>query len=136
MYTRRHAAITSFEAPSLKLKTDGSEALLLMLKKDEESEERSSNIAMAHNNEFYTAIMEEDLTCIEDMSKKYGSNVLIQVKDGAHGKVFLKVKTTMQKLLTMTNIIILPNHTQMHSERDNYKKLNDYSYIIQMIFFF
>eukprot|EP00064_Thunnus_orientalis_P016568 superscaffoldBa00003314_g16634 len=61
-----------------------------MLEEDKASEDRSANITMLYNNEFYTAIMDEDLRCIEDMSKKYGSNFLIKIKDGAPGKVFLK----------------------------------------------
>ena len=69
-----------------------------MLEEDKASEDRSANITMLYNNEFYTAIMDEDLRCIEDMSKKYGSNFLIKIKDGAPGKVFLKVNATMQTL--------------------------------------
>ncbi|XP_062298935.1 ankyrin repeat domain-containing protein 61-like [Scomber scombrus] len=61
-----------------------------MLEEDKNSEERSGNITMSYDNEFHTAVMEEDLRCIEEMSKKYGSNVLIQVKDCSPGKVFLK----------------------------------------------
>lgn len=56
----------------------------------EQSQDRSGNITTLYNNEFYTAIMDEDLERIEDMSKKYGSNFLIKIKDGAPGKVFWK----------------------------------------------
>lgn len=62
----------------------------------EQSQDRSGNITTLYNNEFYTAIMDEDLERIEDMSKKYGSNFLIKIKDGAPGKVFWKVNATMR----------------------------------------
>lgn len=39
--------------------------------------------------------MDEDLGRIEDMSKKYGSNFLIEIQ-GAPGDVFWKVNATMQ----------------------------------------
>ncbi|XP_040922857.1 ankyrin repeat domain-containing protein 61-like [Toxotes jaculatrix] len=61
-----------------------------MLEEQKEDEDRSSNIIKIRNNEFYTAIMDEDLGRIEDVSKMYGSNFLIQVHDGAPGKVFWK----------------------------------------------
>ncbi|KAG8009053.1 Ankyrin repeat domain-containing protein 61 [Nibea albiflora] len=61
-----------------------------MLKKSEELQDRSGNVIKLHNNEFYTAILDEDLGRIEDITKKYGSNFLIKVQDGAPGGVFWK----------------------------------------------
>ncbi|XP_060883598.1 ankyrin repeat domain-containing protein 61-like [Labrus mixtus] len=43
-----------------------------------------------HNNEFYNAIMDEDLGRIEGMSREYGSNTLIQMQQVAPGEVFWK----------------------------------------------
>lgn len=67
-----------------------------MLEENREHEDRSGNIIKFHNNEFYTAIMDEDLGRIEDMSNKYGSNFVIEMQDGAPGEVFWKVNVTMQ----------------------------------------
>uniref|UniRef100_A0A8C2ZIW7 Ankyrin repeat domain 61 n=1 Tax=Cyclopterus lumpus TaxID=8103 RepID=A0A8C2ZIW7_CYCLU len=50
-----------------------------MLEESEECEDRSSNIVKFPDNEFYTAIMNQDLGRIEDMSKKHGSNFLIEI---------------------------------------------------------
>lgn len=44
-----------------------------------------------YNHEFYTAIMDEDLGHLEDLTKKHGSNFLIPVQDTAHGDLW-KVK--------------------------------------------
>ncbi|XP_008301965.1 ankyrin repeat domain-containing protein 61 isoform X2 [Stegastes partitus] len=42
------------------------------------------------SNEFYTAIMDEDLRRIEGLSKKYGNKCLIEKQGGASGDVFWK----------------------------------------------
>nr|XP_033467600.1 ankyrin repeat domain-containing protein 61-like [Epinephelus lanceolatus] len=65
-----------------------------MLEGSKEREGRSGDIVMFHNNDFYTAIMDQDLGRIEDMSKKYGSNFLIEIQGGAPGEVFWKGLTT------------------------------------------
>lgn len=44
-----------------------------------------------YNREFYTAIMDEDVDHIEDLTNKYGSNFLICVLDTAPGDLW-KVK--------------------------------------------
>lgn len=44
-----------------------------------------------YNQEFYTAIMDEDVDHIEDLTNKYGSNFLICVLDTAPGDLW-KVK--------------------------------------------
>lgn len=49
-----------------------------------------------YNHEFYTAIMNEDLDHIEDLTNKHGSNVLIPILDTAPGS-FRKVKKTPNK---------------------------------------
>lgn len=41
-----------------------------------------------YNQEFYTAIMDEDVARIEDLSNKYGSNFLIRVLDTAPGDLW------------------------------------------------
>ncbi|XP_051273721.1 ankyrin repeat domain-containing protein 61 isoform X2 [Dicentrarchus labrax] len=61
-----------------------------MLEESKERQDMSDNINKFHNNEFYSAIMDEDSERIEDMSKKYGSNFLIKIQNGAPGKVSWK----------------------------------------------
>ncbi|XP_037320448.2 ankyrin repeat domain-containing protein 61-like [Pungitius pungitius] len=60
-----------------------------MLAESQDPEESSSNVVRFPNNEFYTAIMDEDLGRLEDMSKKYGSNFLIKIS-AAPGPVLWK----------------------------------------------
>uniref|UniRef100_UPI003AAAF28D ankyrin repeat domain-containing protein 61-like n=1 Tax=Centroberyx gerrardi TaxID=166262 RepID=UPI003AAAF28D len=61
-----------------------------MLEESEESEDRNCNITTFHDNEFYVAIMDEDLGRIDDMSRKHGSNFLIKIRDGGPIKVMHK----------------------------------------------
>ncbi|XP_070707822.1 ankyrin repeat domain-containing protein 61-like [Pempheris klunzingeri] len=61
-----------------------------MLKGKKEHQDRSRNIIKFQYNEFYTAIMDEDLGRIEDMSKKYGSSFLIKIQDSVSGQVSWK----------------------------------------------
>ncbi|XP_033181645.1 ankyrin repeat domain-containing protein 61-like isoform X2 [Mastacembelus armatus] len=61
-----------------------------MMEDNKGHEERSGKTIMLHNNGFYAAIIHEDTGRIEEMSKKYGSNFLIELPDGAPGKVFWK----------------------------------------------
>lgn len=62
-----------------------------MLEECEQHRDGSGNIKF-YNNDFYTAILNEDLGLIEDMSKKHGTNVLIKVQDTAPGEDLWKVK--------------------------------------------
>ncbi|KAM6898166.1 ankyrin repeat domain-containing protein 61-like [Lycodopsis pacificus] len=65
-----------------------------MLEESEGHEgDRSSNIVKFPNNEYYTAIMDQDLGRIADVSKKYGSNFLIEIR-GAPGHVLWKSLAT------------------------------------------
>ncbi|KAM9837376.1 ankyrin repeat domain-containing protein 61-like [Aulostomus maculatus] len=58
-----------------------------MLVVDKESKGRSSTTP--HNDQlFYKAVMDEDLECIDDMSRRYGSNYPIGIKDGGPEKLF------------------------------------------------
>lgn len=50
-----------------------------------------SRMKRFYNHEFYTAIMDENLGHIEDLTKKHGSNFLIPVQETAHGDLW-KVK--------------------------------------------
>ncbi|XP_070782848.1 ankyrin repeat domain-containing protein 61-like [Enoplosus armatus] len=63
---------------------------LVMLEESKQPEERSSSVMKRNNNEFYTAVMDEDVGRIEDMSKKYGCNFLIKIQDNAPKEVFWK----------------------------------------------
>lgn len=67
-----------------------------MLEQSKEHQDRSGNVIKFYNNEFYTAIMDEDLGRIDDMSEKHGSNFLIKVRDTAPGEDFWKVNAIMQ----------------------------------------
>lgn len=94
-----------------------------MLEESKEREDRSAKFIKFLNTECYTAIMDEDLGRIEDMSKKYGRNFLIEIQGGAPGEVFLKVDTTMQHTVfkiiceswNMYNVSFTLSHGQKHS---------------------
>lgn len=57
----------------------------------EEQRKKTDNRGNNFNYEFYKVIRNEDLESIEVMSKKYGSNVLIDVQGYLSGRVFWKV---------------------------------------------
>ncbi|KAI3364968.1 hypothetical protein L3Q82_001133 [Scortum barcoo] len=63
-----------------------------MLEESKEHENESSNIIKFCNNDFYTAIMDEDLGRIEDISSIYGINSVIKIQDGTPGQLFRKVE--------------------------------------------
>ncbi|XP_056286692.1 ankyrin repeat domain-containing protein 61-like [Pseudoliparis swirei] len=65
-----------------------------MLEESEECEDRSSNVGKFPDNEFYTAIMDQDSGRIEDKSKKHGSNFLIEI-GGSSGEVLWKGLATL-----------------------------------------
>ena len=69
-----------------------------MLEEQRDHEDTSSNMIKFHNNEFYTAVMDEDVGRIEDMSKKHGTNLPIQVQVGEPGNILSKVNATTQTL--------------------------------------
>lgn len=89
-----------YHTPYTRLNTDSCEAqCIIMLEEHEEREDSKGNIIKFHNNEFYAAIMDEDLERIEDILKKHGNNFLIEVQDSTPGKVFWKVNATTQTFL-------------------------------------
>lgn len=51
-----------------------------MLDEHNEYLDKRGNISKFYNNEFYTAIMEEDLQRIEELIEKHGSNFLIEIR--------------------------------------------------------
>lgn len=61
-----------------------------MLKRHETHTGRRGSIIKFCSHEFYTAIMEEDVKSIEGLSKKYGSNSLIEIQGNASGDIFWK----------------------------------------------
>ncbi|XP_072230201.1 ankyrin repeat domain-containing protein 61-like [Leuresthes tenuis] len=63
---------------------------MAMLQLHKEHPDKGGRIINLYNNEFYTAIMDQDLERIEDMSKKYGSNCQIEIQGDAPGEVFWK----------------------------------------------
>lgn len=70
-----------------------------MFDESTEHQVKSANIIKFYNSEIYTAIVDEDLGRIEDMSKKHGSNVLLKVRDTAPGEDFQKVNAILQPFL-------------------------------------
>lgn len=58
-----------------------------------------SRMKKFYNHEFYTAIMDEDLGQIEDLTKKHGSNFPIPVQDTAYGDLW-KVKKMFRCLMS------------------------------------
>uniref|UniRef100_A0A673AIF5 Uncharacterized protein n=2 Tax=Sphaeramia orbicularis TaxID=375764 RepID=A0A673AIF5_9TELE len=50
----------------------------------------NGNITTDHNNDFYAAIMDEDVGRIEELSKTYGSNYFIEIHSISKRKIFLK----------------------------------------------
>lgn len=59
---------------------------------EDQSRDKRDKIIKIYRNEFYTAVLDEDVRGIEDMVKKYGSNSQIEIQDGSSGGVFWKVR--------------------------------------------
>ncbi|XP_032429680.1 ankyrin repeat domain-containing protein 61 [Xiphophorus hellerii] len=57
---------------------------------EDQSRDKRDKIIKIYRNEFYTAVLDEDVRGIEDMVKKYGSNSQIEIQDGSSGGVFWK----------------------------------------------
>lgn len=54
-----------------------------------------------HDHEFYTAVMNEDLGRIEDLTKKYGSNFSMALQNTANGDLW-KVKKSFTAFKNVT----------------------------------
>lgn len=67
------------------------------LEEDEENSNRSCHVTDRYAEDFYTAIMEEDLGRIEDMTRTHGSNNHISMKNSALGKPVMKVKAPVSQ---------------------------------------
>ncbi|XP_062234750.1 ankyrin repeat domain-containing protein 61-like [Platichthys flesus] len=83
-----------------------------MLEEQRDHEDTSSNMITIHNNEFYTAIMDEDVGSIEDMAKKHGRNLPIQVQVGEPGNIFWKgpplhLAASYRRVKSMQNLLSL-----------------------------
>ncbi|KAF7663104.1 hypothetical protein LDENG_00219310 [Lucifuga dentata] len=74
-----------------------------MSEESEESENSGGNNTKFQSDDFYTAIMEEDLGRIEELFKLYGSNFLIKIKDGVSGQILQKATTTIPLHLAACN---------------------------------
>lgn len=61
-----------------------------MLEESTEHQRKRSSMDRLYDSELYTAIMEEDLGLMEDLSKKHSSNFLIEVQ-GTAPRDFWKV---------------------------------------------
>ncbi|XP_023196533.1 ankyrin repeat domain-containing protein 61 isoform X2 [Xiphophorus maculatus] len=57
---------------------------------EDQSRDKRDTIIKIYRNEFYTAVLDEDVRGIEDMVKKYGGNSQIEIQDGSSGGVFWK----------------------------------------------
>lgn len=62
-----------------------------MQEEGEEREEEKGDISTPHNHEFYHAVKDEDVERMEDFTKKYGSNCLIQMQQSIPGGESCKV---------------------------------------------
>ncbi|XP_063337565.1 ankyrin repeat domain-containing protein 61-like isoform X3 [Pelmatolapia mariae] len=61
-----------------------------MLEEHKECLDKRGSISKIHSNEFYTAVMEEDLQRIEDLIEKHGSNFLIEPQGKVYKEAFCK----------------------------------------------
>lgn len=66
-----------------------------MLEEHKECLDKRGSISKIHSNEYYTAVMEEDLQRIEDLIEKHGSNFLIEPQGKVYKEAFCKVNATM-----------------------------------------
>lgn len=66
-----------------------------MLEEHKECLDKRGSISKIHSNEFYTAVIEEDLQRIEDLIQKHGSNFLIETQGKVYKEAFCKVNATM-----------------------------------------
>lgn len=64
-----------------------------MLEEEIKNTDKRGNISRFYKNEFYAAILDEDVGHLDHLIKKYGSNFLIETQDGACGGVHWKVRT-------------------------------------------
>lgn len=62
-----------------------------MFREDERYKDRGDYSTTFCDNEFYHAIMTEDLGRIDDISKQHGSNSIIKIRDGGPTEVIHKV---------------------------------------------
>lgn len=72
----------------------------------EEQPERTDtrrNAANFDTGEFYTAVVNQDVGRILEMSRKYGSNSPIEIQGVEAGGVFCKVNTTVKTLKKNNN---------------------------------
>lgn len=65
-----------------------------MLEEHIKNTDKRGKVSRFYKNEFYTAIVDEDMGHLDNIIKKYGSNFLIKTQDGACGGVLWKVRTT------------------------------------------
>uniref|UniRef100_A0A3B4GXW4 Uncharacterized protein n=1 Tax=Pundamilia nyererei TaxID=303518 RepID=A0A3B4GXW4_9CICH len=63
---------------------------LTMLEEHKECLDKRGSISKIHSNEYYTAVMEEDLQRIEDLIEKHGSNFLIEPQGKVYKEAFCK----------------------------------------------
>ncbi|CAI5659362.1 ankyrin repeat domain-containing protein 61 isoform X2 [Oreochromis niloticus] len=61
-----------------------------MLEEHKECLDKRGSISKIHSNEFYTAVIEEDLQRIEDLIQKHGSNFLIETQGKVYKEAFCK----------------------------------------------
>uniref|UniRef100_A0A3P9NB04 Ankyrin repeat domain 61 n=2 Tax=Poecilia reticulata TaxID=8081 RepID=A0A3P9NB04_POERE len=57
---------------------------------EDQSRDKRDKVIKIYRNEFYTAVLDEDVRGIENMVKKYGSNSQIEIQDGSSRGVFWK----------------------------------------------
>lgn len=53
-------------------------------------------VTKTYGNEFYTAVMNENVRGIEEMVRKYGSNCQIEIQEGASGAFWKVTQASME----------------------------------------
>ncbi|XP_069012051.1 ankyrin repeat domain-containing protein 61-like [Embiotoca jacksoni] len=107
-----------------KAQTEVNLRCLIMVEEHKGRLNKRSNIIKFYNNEFYDAILDEDLGQIQNMTKKYGSNFLFKIQAGASGdscwKGFeilpLHLAATYRRVQSMQSLLSAGADTEMRDQ--------------------
>lgn len=94
-----------------------------MLEEHKECLDKRGSISKIHSNEYYTAVMEEDLQRIEDLIEKHGSNFLIEPQGKVYKEAFCKVNATMlpsYKILQGSFMLASKSHFTETKKENNF----------------
>uniref|UniRef100_A0A3Q3EZE0 Ankyrin repeat domain 61 n=1 Tax=Labrus bergylta TaxID=56723 RepID=A0A3Q3EZE0_9LABR len=88
-----------------------------MLMGKEEHDDGRANPVKFHNDEFYNAIMDEDLGRIEGMSREYGSNTLIQMQQGGFAIFPLHLAASYRRVKSMQRLLSAGADPEMRDQQ-------------------